>query len=52
MPNDRPTFADALGALLAEYADTDSDTLISAMELQIMALKEEAHDEDQNGGGP
>ena len=42
----KPTFEDALGDLLAEYADAGSDTLISAMELQIMALKEEADDED------
>lgn len=42
----KPTFEDALGDLLAEYAGTDRDTLISAMEIQIMALKEEADDED------
>ena len=42
----KPTFEDALGDLLAEYAGTDSNTLISAMELQIMALKEEADGED------
>ena len=39
------TFEDALGDLLAEYAETDRNTLISAMELQIMALKEEGDDE-------
>lgn len=37
----KKTFEDALGDLLAEYAGEDRDTLISAMELQIMALREE-----------
>lgn len=42
------TFEDALGELLAEYSRCPVDELISAMELQIMALKEQdaAADED------
>lgn len=39
------TFEEALGDLLAEYQDTDTEELISAMELQIMALKEQANTE-------
>ena len=39
----RKDFTEALGDLLAQYADVDPDELISALELQLMALKEE-HD--------
>ena len=35
------TFEDALGELLLEYAETDVDEKISAMEIQIMVLVEE-----------
>lgn len=38
------TFEEALGDLLAEFYQTDNEELISAMELQIMALKEEDED--------
>lgn len=34
------TFEEALGELLAEYHETDPDELISAMELQIIAVTE------------
>ena len=44
------TFAEALADLIAEYFDPNKerphDTIISAMELQIMALKEEAGAEE------
>ena len=40
----RESFEDALSHLLAEYADADHDELISALELQLMALRE--HDDD------
>jgi hypothetical protein len=39
------TFEAALAALLAEYKDTPREEVISALELQIYALKEEAEDE-------
>jgi hypothetical protein len=42
----KPTFEDALGDLLSQYAGTDRDELISAMEIQMYALKEEADGED------
>lgn len=42
----KPTFEDALGDLLAEYAGHDRDELISAMELQIMGLREEGNGEE------
>lgn len=42
----RPTFEDALGDLLAEYSDQDKDTLISALEIQLMGLREAGDDED------
>ena len=35
------TFEDALGDLLADHADDDPEELISALELALMALKEE-----------
>lgn len=36
------TFEEALADLIGEYRDTtETDDLISAMEIQIMALKEE-----------
>ncbi len=44
-PAPKQSFEDALGDLLALYCKTDRNTLISAMEIQIMALKEEAEDE-------
>lgn len=40
-------FSDALGDLLSEYAGYDRDELISAMELQIYALKEEGNGEEE-----
>ena len=40
------SFEDALGDLLAEYAGCDPEELISAMELQIMALKEQSDHQD------
>ena len=33
----RKTFEEALGDLLAEYADDDPEKLIAALELQLMA---------------
>lgn len=42
----KKTFEDALGDLLAEYLKADIDTLISAMELQIMALKEQREEQE------
>lgn len=42
----RKPFEEALADLLAEYADEDIDELISALELQTMALKEQ---ESSNG---
>jgi hypothetical protein len=39
-------FSDALGQLLADYADTDLDELISELELQAQALREEAETKD------
>ena len=36
----RPSFAEALGNLLAEYADEPIEELISELELQLMALRE------------
>lgn len=45
MPKPKKDFAEALGDLLAEYVGYDPDELISAMELQIMALKEEGNGE-------
>lgn len=42
----KPTFEDALGDLLAKYAGTDRDELISALEIQMYALKEEADGDD------
>lgn len=36
-------FSEKLGDLLAEFANLDCNTLISAMELQIMALEEECN---------
>lgn len=42
----KPSFEDALGDLLAAYAATPRDELISALELQAMALRETA-DEDE-----
>lgn len=44
--NEKMPFFDALGDLLAEYAGTSSDELISALELQAMSLREEANAED------
>lgn len=43
MPKQR--FEDALGDLLAQYASEDRDILISALELQAIALREEDGDE-------
>ncbi len=40
------TFEDRLGELLADCHEEGSDALISAMELQIMALNEQ---EDEEG---
>lgn len=42
----RRPFEDALGDLLAEYADEGAEALMSALELQLMALREENPDED------
>jgi hypothetical protein len=42
----KPTFEDALGDLVSQYAGTDRDELISAMEIQMYALKEEGNGED------
>lgn len=39
------SFEAALAALLAEYKDTPRDEVISALELQVYALREEAEDE-------
>lgn len=36
----RKDFGEALGDLLADYADKPADELISALELQLMALRE------------
>lgn len=46
MPKPKQNFYDALGDLLAEHHEEGSDALISAMELQVMALKEEANAEE------
>ena len=35
------TFEDALADLLATYSDRETEELISTMEIQIMALKEQ-----------
>lgn len=43
----RQSFEDALGELLAVYSDIDRDELISALELQLMALREESDDDDR-----
>ena len=40
----RKPFEEALAELLAEYDDEDRDEKISAMELAVMALKEEEGD--------
>ena len=37
----RKTFEDALLDLLAEYADDDPDEITSALELQLMARREQ-----------
>lgn len=37
----RMTFEEALGQLLAVYRDADLDELISALELQLMTLREQ-----------
>lgn len=42
----RKDFHEALGDLLAQYSDVDPDTLISGLELQLMALKEEASNDE------
>lgn len=42
----RSSFEDALGDLLAKYSDDDPDKLISALELALMALREEHSGED------
>lgn len=42
MPN--KTFDEALGDLLADYADADPDELISALEIQLYALRESVED--------
>lgn len=39
------SFEAALAALLAEYKDTPRDEVISALELQLYALREESEDE-------
>lgn len=36
----RKTFYDALNDLLAEYRDEDTDNLLSALELAMMAITE------------
>ena len=38
------TFDEALADLVSEYSDEPADTLISALELQIYAIKEERGD--------
>jgi hypothetical protein len=40
MPEDK-SFEEALGDLLTEYAGTDPDEIISALELALMAAREE-----------
>lgn len=42
----RKAFEEALGDLLATYADCPPDELMSALELQLMALREESSDEE------
>ncbi len=37
----RKTFEEALGDLLAEYKDAGPDEIMSALELQLMAFREE-----------
>ena len=39
------SFEAALAALLAEYKDTPRDEVISALELQVYALREEAEED-------
>lgn len=40
----RKPFEEALTDLLAEYADVDREELMSALELQLMALREQDSD--------
>lgn len=40
------TFEEALADLVSEYSDEPADTLISALELQIYALREEHGETD------
>ena len=42
----RPDFAEALGDLLARYADLPAEELISVMEIQLMGLREEQRFEE------
>lgn len=39
------SFEAALAALLAEYKDTPRDEVLSALELQVYALREEAEED-------
>jgi hypothetical protein len=45
----RGTFEDALGQLLADYCATPIDDLISALELQLDALREQRAQESGDG---
>lgn len=38
----RPTFEDALGDLLTKYADVPAEEVMSALELALYALKDQA----------
>lgn len=38
----RQDFEDALSALIAQYADEDKETIMSALELALYSLKEDA----------
>lgn len=41
MPNRAQEFEDALGDLLLKFIDVSKEEMISAMEIRIMAMKEE-----------
>ena len=41
-------FSEALSDLLAQYAETPADEIISELELQLMALKDSAEADDDD----
>ena len=42
------SFEDALDDLVEEFANTDRGEIISALELKVMALKEEAEENEED----